>query len=178
LGSVSDCENRISETPRDPFPAEGRLLGLDYGHKRLGIAVSTYEQTIASPLENYTRISDDVDAEVLKRFVADYRIVGIVVGLPVHMSGDESESSRRAREFGAWVEKVTGRPVTFWDERFTSQVAEAHLLQAELTKKKRAARRDKLAAALLLQSFLDAKAHGSQPAGLRTRPPALHDDEQ
>jgi putative Holliday junction resolvase len=147
-------------------PTEGALLGLDYGHVRVGIAVSTYEQNIACPLENYTRGSDDADAEHLRSLADEYRIVGIVVGLPVHMSGEESESSHLAREFGAWVGRVTGRPVAFWDERFTSSLAEAHLLAAEMTKKQRKARRDKLAAMLLLQSYLDADDRD------RARPPS------
>lgn len=157
------------QQPTPSLPTEGRLLGIDYGHVRVGIAVSTPEQNIASPLENYTRGSDDADAEFLRELVDEYRIVGIVVGLPVHMSGDESESSRRAREFGAWVGRVTGLPVAFWDERFTSSMAEAHLMSAQLTKKQRAARRDKLAATFLLQSYLDADDRG------RARPPSYSD---
>ena len=149
-------------------PTEGRLLGLDYGRVRIGVAVSTPEQNIASPLENYTRGSDAADAEFLRRIVDEYRVVGLVVGLPVHMSGDESESSRLAREFGAWAGRVTGLPVVFWDERFTSSLAEAHLLSAQLSKKKRAARRDKLAATFLLQSFLDADDRD------RARPPSYN----
>jgi putative pre-16S rRNA nuclease len=154
------------DAPPTSVPAEGRLLGLDYGHVRVGIAVSTPEQNIASPLENYTRGSDDADADFLRHIVDEYRIAGIVVGLPVHMSGDESESSRRAREFGAWVGRVTGLPVAYWDERFTSSMAEAHLMSAQLTKKQRAARRDKLAATFLLQSYLDTDDRD------RARPPA------
>jgi putative pre-16S rRNA nuclease len=163
-GSGSDAAPAI--------PTEGRLLGLDYGHVRVGVAVSTPEQNIASPLENYTRGSDAADADFLRRIVDEYRIAGLVVGLPVHMSGDESESSRLAREFGAWVGRVTGLPVAFWDERFTSSLAEAHLLSARLSKKKRAARRDKLAATFLLQSYLDADDRGRERPtsyGLRDR---------
>ena len=145
------------------FPVQGRLLGLDYGTKRVGIAVSTYEQNIASPLENYTRHSEEQDGLHYSELVKEYSIVGVVVGLPVHLSGEESQKSREAREFGGWVANVTGLPVCFWDERFTSAMAEEHLLSADLTKKKRKNRLDKLASQIMLQSFLDAIDRKSAP---------------
>ena len=140
----------------DGFPTTGRLLGLDFGTKRIGIAVSTPDQTIASPLESLTRSGADADARRLRVLAEDYRAVALVVGLPVHMSGEEGGSARLAREFGGWAGKVTSLPVRFWDERFTSSVAEAHLLGAELTKKQRQRRIDKLAAQIMLQSYLEA----------------------
>jgi putative Holliday junction resolvase len=145
------------------LPAEGRLLGLDFGTKRIGIAVSTHEQTISSPLDNYTRQSAQADAEHLNRLVMEYHAVAIVVGLPVHMSGDEGQSARAARDFGRWVGEATALPVTFWDERYTSALAEQHLLQAELSKKKRKARLDKLAAHFILQSYLNAPDRSQSP---------------
>ncbi|NOX55390.1 MAG: Holliday junction resolvase RuvX [Planctomycetes bacterium] len=144
-------------------PDQGALLGLDFGTKRIGIAISTPEQTIACPLENYTRRGESADAAHLTALVREHRVVGIVVGLPVHMSGEEGEKARQARRFGRWVSRVTGLPVQFWDERFTSSLADDLLRQADLTRKKRKARRDKLAAQIMLQSFLD--------AGDRQRPP-------
>ncbi len=145
-----------SSDQQQAFPEQGRLLGFDYGTKRVGIAVSTYEQNIASPLENYTRQREEQDGLHFSKLAREYSIVGVVVGLPVHLSGDESEKSREAREFGNWVASVTGLPVCFWDERFTSVMAEEHLMAAELTNKKRKNRLDKLASQIMLQSFLDA----------------------
>lgn len=139
-----------------PFPSEGRLLGLDFGTKRLGIALSTPDQTIASPLENYDRKTPRLDAKRLRELVEEYLIAGLVVGLPVHMSGDEGGVARNAKEFGLWIATETNLPVRFWDERYTSFLAEEILQAASLTKKQRKARKDKLAAYLLLQSFLDA----------------------
>ena len=112
-----------------PFPGEGRLMGVDFGTKRLGIAVSTPDQTMASPLENYDRRNPNLDAKHLKELAQDYRIKGLVVGLPVHMSGDEGGIARNAREFGLWLANETGLPIRFWDERFTSAMAE-EILQA------------------------------------------------
>ena len=157
-----------SPPPADvPIPTEGRLLGLDYGAVRVGVAVSTWEQNIASPLETITRTVPEVDAQRLLSLVDEYRIVGIVVGLPVHMSGDEGGSAFQAREFGRWVAETTGMPTTFWDERFTSTIAEAHLLSADLSRQKRKSHRDKIAAAIMLQAFLDAEDRTAPPAPTR-----------
>jgi putative Holliday junction resolvase len=136
-------------------PREGRLLGLDYGTQRVGIALSTPEQNLASPLENYTRFNPDADAAFLRELVNEYRIVGLVVGLPVHMSGDEGQKAGEAREYGKWAAAATGLPVTWWDERYTTLLAEEALISAGLSKKKRKQRLDKLAAQIMLQAFLD-----------------------
>jgi len=145
------------------LPTKGRLLGLDYGTKRIGIAVSTVEQNIASPLETYARRDSEADAGHLKALAAEYSSVGLVVGLPVHMSGDEGQKANEAREFGRWVGDVTGLPVAYWDERYTSALAEVHLMGAELSKKKRKARIDKLAAQFILQAYLDAEDRRRRP---------------
>ena len=152
-----------------PVPSEGVLLGLDYGTKRIGVAVSTPEQTIASPLQTYSRCSKPADAAFLEDLATQYRAVGVVVGLPVHMSGDEGGKAREARAFGEWVGRVTGLPVQFWDERFTSSIAEDFLRDAEFSRKKRKQRRDKVAAQLILQSFIDAGDRSQQPSSFCRR---------
>jgi len=81
-------------------------------------------------------------------------------------SGEEGEQARRARAFGAWVTEVTGLPIRFRDERFTSAVAEEHLQSASMTSKQRKARRDKLAAMFMLQSFLDADDREATPGAM------------
>jgi putative Holliday junction resolvase len=154
-----------SSDPGD-FPTQGALLGLDFGTKRIGVAVSTPSQTIASPLENLTRSGLEADARRLRAIAGDYRAVGLVVGLPVHMSGDEGALARQARDFGEWAGRATGLPVRFWDERFSSMAAEAHLLAAELSKKKRQRRLDKLAAQIMLQAYLDAADRNIQPPAM------------
>jgi putative Holliday junction resolvase len=139
------------------FPREGRLLGLDYGQRRIGVAVSTPEQTIASALLVIHRANEDADREQLRKLVAENRIVGLVVGLPVLLSGEEGESARRAREFGTWAATATGLPVRFWDERFSSSFADDVLREAGLKKQKAKDRRDMLAAQSFLQSYLDSR---------------------
>ena len=141
-------------------------MGLDYGTKRIGIAISNLEQTIAGPLENYTRRGEVPDARHLMKLADEYRVVGLVVGLPVHISGEEGQKAHEAREFGNWLSETTSLPLKYWDERFTSVMAEEYLQAARLSKKKRKARLDKLAAQILLQSFLDAADRDRPPGPL------------
>jgi putative Holliday junction resolvase len=163
-------EQAIVEAPmlKPPFPKRGRLLGVDYGTKRLGFAVCTEDQTIASPIENYTRQNLVVDAKCVKRLVSEYRVVGLVVGLPVHMSGDESKKSLESRQFGDWLQQLTNLPVTYADERYSSMFAEQFLVGASYSKKKRQSRLDMLAAQVILQGYLD---------GRRTEKPAAMSDD-
>jgi putative Holliday junction resolvase len=131
------------------------LFGIDYGTKRVGVAVSDREQRFASPLHNHQRQGPQGDERFFRRLLAEYRPVGLVVGLPLHMNGEESEKSREAREFAAWLSAVLGLPHVFQDERLTSWQAESMLLSAEFSKKQRKERMDKLAAQILLQTWLE-----------------------
>jgi putative Holliday junction resolvase len=134
----------------------GRLLAVDYGNVRIGLAISDPDRKIASPLTTYARRSAQSDAEFFRQLTREEQIVALVVGLPVHLSGREGQSSEQARAFGKWLNDVTALPIVFFDERFTTVEAEAHLLDAGLTNKRRKARRDRVAAQILLQSYLDA----------------------
>ncbi len=146
----------------ETVPEKGVLLGIDYGTKRVGVAVSDRDQRFSSPLHNHQRNGTQVDERFFRKVVEEYRPVGLVVGLPIHLSGDESEKSREARKFATWLSSVTGLPHTFQDERFSSHQAQHILVAAELTKKQRKERMDKLAAQILLQTYLDRKnAHKS-----------------
>ena len=117
------------------LPVFGVLLGIDYGTKRVGVAVSDRDQKFSSPLHNYQRQGLQADTRFFRNVVAEYRPVGIVVGLPIHLSGDESEKSREARKFAAWLSECTGLPHCFQDERFSSFQAEQLMSAADLTKK-------------------------------------------
>ena len=148
------------------FPRTGRLAGFDYGTVRIGVAVSDPDQRLASPLENYTRRGEAADLAWLKQLVAAERIAGIVVGLPVHTSGQESQKSREARAFGEWIKQATGLPVRWFDERYTSSQAEALLLDSGLTQKRRKERLDKLAAQIMLAAFLESSREEEQAEGI------------
>jgi putative Holliday junction resolvase len=144
----------------DQLPASGRLAAVDFGTVRIGLAVCDPDRTLASPYENYTRRGPEKDKQYFQRLAEEERIVGFVVGLPVHSSGDESASSLAAREFGKWLTEITGLPVRYFDERYTSAQAEQMLGEVGYTKKQRKRRLDMLAAQIILASYLESTSGG------------------
>ena len=132
-----------------------RLLGIDYGQVRIGLAVSDPDRKIAFPLSVYVRRGDDADAAYFRNLIDAEQIAALVVGLPLHSGGEEGKKAQEARAFGAWLSTTTNFPVTFFDERFTTVQAESALWEAGLSHKKRQARRDKVAAQIMLQGYLD-----------------------
>lgn len=141
--------------------SSGRLAGIDFGTVRIGIAVTDARRTLASPCENYTRRGPEADAQYFRSFATEERIVGFVVGLPVHLDGRESQKSQEAKRFGEWLAATTGLPVVYFDERFTTAEADQFLGAAKLTKKQRQARRDKLAAQIMLAAYLESSGQES-----------------
>ena len=142
-----------------------RILAIDPGSVRLGLAISDSERRLASPLTTYTRKDDTQDAGFFRRIIAEHDVGAILIGLPVRADGYEGEQAKAARQFGAWLEQATGLPCTYFDERLTSFAADESLLEAGLTKKKRKARRDRVAAQILLQTYLDSLAAQGRPTG-------------
>jgi putative Holliday junction resolvase len=133
-----------------------RILGVDYGSVRVGLAVSDPDRKIAFPLETYTRRGRERDATHFREVAEREEVGQIVVGLPVHLSGREGHKATEARAFGKWLADTTGLLVVFADERFTTVEAEAALWTAGLTHRKRRERRDRVAAQIMLQAYLDA----------------------
>lgn len=131
------------------------LLGLDYGTRRAGVAFGDTERRIAMPIETYVRRTPERDAEHFCALVAEYAIDRLVVGLPVQASGGEGASAKRARDWGNWLASVTGLPVVFHDERYSSVEAEEVLRGANVKHSKRRNQRDRIAAREILQSYLD-----------------------
>lgn len=142
-----------------------RIAGVDFGTVRIGIAITDPGGSIASPYETYTRANLEADRQHFRRLVEAEDIRLFVVGLPVHLDGRESEKSQQARQFGQWLQEVTGVPVEFFDERFTSVEAEQHLLDARMTRKRRQKRKDMLAAQILLAAYLESRAKGRKEPG-------------
>jgi putative holliday junction resolvase len=141
------------------------LLGVDFGDVRVGLAISDPDRKIAFPLATYTRQGRERDATYFRGVIAEERVVGLVIGLPVHLNGNEGQKATAARAFGAWLTEATGLSATFWDERFSTVEAESALWAAGLTHKQRKARRDKVAAQILLQAYLDAGCPADPVAG-------------
>jgi putative Holliday junction resolvase len=140
-----------------------RILGLDFGTKRVGAALSDSRGQIATPLEVYERRDRVQDARHYQNLVAENEVERIVVGLPVHLGGREGTSASLARDFGDWLASVTGLPVVYFDERFTTLDAEESLIAAGLKRAKRKGLRDMLAARILLQNYLDAGCPDAPP---------------
>jgi len=136
----------------------GRLLGVDWGEKRIGLALSDESQTIAQPLDTLTRRAGKrFPMTPLLAHVTTHQVVGVVVGLPLDEHGAEGDSAGAARALSEDIAKRSGLPVALWDERMTT----ARVLQAvrEMGGKTKGRKGDldALAATLLLQHYLDAK---------------------
>jgi putative Holliday junction resolvase len=144
-----------------------RILALDHGTKRVGVALSDEMATIAQPLEF---VPAQPVAKCLERIkdIADGRGVGeIVVGLPRNMNGTYGPAAESARAFATAVRETVGLPVNTWDERLTSVQANRFLIEAGMSRNQRKTKVDQSAAAILLQSYLDARAllHERSEAG-------------
>lgn len=133
-----------------------RILGLDPGERRIGVALSDPTGTIASPHSVIDlRLADPATA--VRAICEEYDVGLIVVGLPTGLSGTEGPSAAAARALGAKVSQAAGLPVEYQDERFTTVTAEAALLEGGVRRDKRRDVRDKIAAAVILQAYLDRK---------------------
>lgn len=131
-----------------------RILALDYGRRRIGVAVTDPGGMLAQPLETVQVRRQEHAVRRIVELVATYEPSRILVGLPVHMNGQEGKEAEEARSFGALVEKATGVPVEMLDERWTSVEADRILKAAGLREQDRRGKRDRIAAAILLQTWL------------------------
>lgn len=132
-----------------------RLMGLDPGTKTIGIALSDPGRSIASPRETLRRKRFSDTLAALQAIIEDEQVGGIIVGLPINMNGTEGPRAQAARKFASNVAEGTGLPVTLWDERLSTVAAERVLLEADVSRAKRAGVIDKMAAAYILQGALD-----------------------
>ncbi len=137
------------------LPAGARLLGLDLGSKTIGMATSDATRRIATPRQTLARRKFTTDAEELLAFAAAESIGLIVLGLPLNMDGTEGPRAQSTRAFARNLARLTALPILFWDERLSTVAVERAMLEADLSRAKRAAAVDKLAAAYILQAALD-----------------------
>ena len=137
--------------------APGRALGIDYGSKRIGVAVSDPLGIVATAVDLVEEMDPIKAAKRIAAIAKDKGAATLVVGMPVNMDGSEHASAAKVRAFAATCGRVAGLPVEFVDERLTTRQAERHLWAAGLAQKGRKARVDMVAAALLLQSWLDSR---------------------
>lgn len=133
-----------------------RIMALDYGDVRIGIALSDVTRFLASGYENYTRVSLEKDCQHISEIVASNNVKVIVMGLPLNMDGSEGDRVKKTREFAEILSKYTDAKIEEFDERLTSVSAEKILISADVSRKKRKQVLDKLSATIILQDYLDA----------------------
>ena len=141
-----------------------RILAIDPGTVRLGLALSDPSGTIAQPLSVLARRSEPEDLKALTELVERHEVGMIVIGLPRLMDGRLDAAAQQAQAFGTQVARATGRPVAYWDERLTSVAAERYLIEQGKRRNQRRQEIDRMAATLLLQGYLDYRA-GRGPGG-------------
>jgi putative Holliday junction resolvase len=134
----------------------GRILALDYGTKRIGVALSDELGWTAQPLETLERKTLDRDVAHIAALVGSHAVERVVLGLPLQLDGREGPAVRAMREFAVKLEAGLSVPVVRWDERMTTKAAEGLLIAADVSRKKRKGIVDRIAAAILLRSYLEA----------------------
>jgi putative Holliday junction resolvase len=135
--------------------APGRLIGVDVGTKTLGLALSDVGRMIASALETIRRTKFKEDAARLVALLAEHRVAGLVVGLPLNLDGTQGPRAQASRAFARNMAALTPIPILMWDERLSTAEAERMLIAADASRKRRAEVIDKLAATIILQGALD-----------------------
>ncbi len=136
------------------LPARGRLVALDVGTKTMGTALCDSHWTIASPATLMTRAKFTADKAAIEALIAREQVKGIVIGLPLNLDGSESPRTQSTRAFARNLEAI-GLPILLWDERWSTAAVERQMIEADITRAKRAVRIDCAAAAYILQGAID-----------------------
>jgi len=131
-----------------------RILALDHGTKRIGVALSDEMRWIAQPLETFERRTLDADVAHIGKLIRDHDVGQVIMGMPLRLDGRMGTEAERVEKFKTHLEEALGISVVVWDERLTSKSAEAMLIEADVSRKKRKGAIDRVAAAILLQSYL------------------------
>jgi putative Holliday junction resolvase len=143
--------------PESAANPAGRVAGIDYGRRRIGVAICDAQRIIASPLGIRETSGDrQADAIFFRDLAAREELVGFVVGLPLHADGSDSPMSVEVEEFAAWLSRATCLPVAFHDERYSSREAAGKLAGVGLTRSGKKRRSDAVAAQVVLASWLEA----------------------
>lgn len=132
-----------------------RLLGLDVGSKTIGLALSDVSRSIATPLETLKRGKFGDDARWLWALMREHEVAALVIGLPINMDGTQGPRCQSVRQFAKNLLALADIDIVFWDERLSTVAAERAMLEADMSRKKRAENVDKVAAAYILQGLLD-----------------------
>jgi len=166
LEAIGFAQTSTSDGFGYPACMHGRVLALDLGARRIGLAVSDPEQSLAFPAGHLERVATQRDLEAIHALAREREVSRIVVGLPLHLDGGDGDAARSAREFAHSLARVTSLPVDLLDERWTTREAQRALREAPRKRRRRKGELDALAATLLLRSWLT-RADGPA-AGLET----------
>jgi putative Holliday junction resolvase len=142
-----------------------RVLGLDFGDRRIGLAVSDRLLVSAQGIGTYTVKNVREDRRFFRELISKYEIEEVVIGLPLRMDGCEGSRAEKTKEFGRWMEKILERPVKFWDERLTTQQASRILREGKTKRRSKKSLKDQVSAVIILSSYLEhkrTKSHASQ----------------
>ena len=139
----------------DALPGHGRLAGLDVGTKTIGLATCDAGWSYATPAETLRRTKFTADVEVLKAFIAKHGIIGLVVGLPLNLDGSDSPRTQSVRAFARNLAPIA-LPILLWDERWSTVAVERAMIEADMSRARRAEKVDAHAAAHILQGAIDA----------------------
>lgn len=145
----------------------GRLIGIDLGTKTIGLALSDLGRGIASPLETIRRRKFGLDAEALLALCRRHEVAGLVIGLPLNMDGSAGPRVQATRSFARNLAPLADLPMTAWDERLSTAAVTRTLIEADRSRARRAELVDKMAAAYILQGFLDRLAWRDAGTGAR-----------
>ena len=132
-----------------------RILGLDVGDKRIGVALSDLLMITAQGTETYTRKNEQEDIAYLCGLMKEKDVGTIVCGLPKNMNGTLGEQAEKVKDFAEKLKDACGLPLIYWDERLTTKSAHRTLLEADMSRKKRKQVVDKIAAVYILQGYMD-----------------------
>jgi putative Holliday junction resolvase len=156
-----------------------RLLGIDYGSRRIGLAISDPDQIIATPLAVVKAEGQPAqDAVMLAQLAPQHEVAEFVIGLPLNKDGSEGKQARVTREMGEALAHASSLPVHFYDERYTTHAAIGAMRQAEVRRRKRGHHLDKVAASIMLQAFLDARRRAADEArDGGVSPPPRHESD-
>jgi putative Holliday junction resolvase len=137
------------------LPVKARLIGLDLGTKTIGLAISDVERRLASPLKTLARGAFQKDADALISIFAEFEIAGVILGLPLDLEGRDGPRAQSTRAFARNLSMRADLPIAYWDERFSTAAVTRSLIANDVSRRRRAAVVDKMAAAYILQGALD-----------------------
>ena len=147
LTDITDLATRLA--------ARERILGLDVGSKTIGLGISDPALRVATPLSTIRRTKLAADTKALLDVIREFKVGALVVGLPINMDGSEGPRCQSVRQFVANIEDALDLPIALWDERLSTAAVTRELIDADVSRKRRDAAVDKLAASYILQGALD-----------------------